>query len=204
MILHTEIPTWNDYDKTHDDVIKWRHFLCYWSFVRGIHRWLVDSPHKGQWHRAYFFFICAWTNSWANNQEASDLRCHHAHYDVIIMTDQILNSCSPVQAMECHNIALYWCSNLTLPGGPSLLRLRRKLLRSSTRMRLLFWFQSGRGLDCSTSLPRGLRPIAAEPQSAQAGTMEQSSTWAKICHFSEVGHRSRSLAAFFFRKFLGD
>ena len=68
----------------------------------------------------------------------------------------------------------------------------------------LFWFQSGRGLDCSTSLPRGLRPIAAEPQSAQGGTMEQSSTWAKICHFSEVGHWSRSLAAFFFRKFLGD
>ena len=21
--------------------------LCYWSFVRGIHRWSVDSPHKG-------------------------------------------------------------------------------------------------------------------------------------------------------------
>ena len=61
----------------------------------------------------------------------------------------------------------------------------------------LFWFQSGRGLDCSTSLPRGLRPIAAEPQTAQGGTMEQSSTWAKICHFSEVGHWSRSLAAFF-------
>ena len=61
----------------------------------------------------------------------------------------------------------------------------------------LFWFQSGRGLDCSTSLPRGLRPIAAEPQSAQGGTMEQSSTWAKICHFTEVGHWSRSSAAFF-------
>ena len=68
----------------------------------------------------------------------------------------------------------------------------------------LFWFQSGRGLDCSTSLPRGLRPIAAQPQAAQGGTMEQSSTWAKICHFSEVGHWCRSLAAFFFRKFLGD
>ena len=69
----------------------------------------------------------------------------------------------------------------------------------------LFWIQSGRGLDCSTSLPRGrLRPIAAEPQSAQGGTMEQSSWWAKICHFGEVGHWSRSLAAFFFRKFLGD
>ena len=24
----------------HDDVIKWKHFLCYWPFVRGIHRWI--------------------------------------------------------------------------------------------------------------------------------------------------------------------
>ena len=27
----------------------------------------------------------------------------------------------------------------------------------------------------------GLRPIAAEPQAVQGGTMEQSSTWSKIC-----------------------
>ena len=32
----------------HDDVIKWKHFLRYWPFVRGIHRSLVNSPHKGQ------------------------------------------------------------------------------------------------------------------------------------------------------------
>ena len=25
----------------------WKLFLCYWPFVRGIHRWPVDSPHKG-------------------------------------------------------------------------------------------------------------------------------------------------------------
>ena len=44
----------------HDDVIKWKHFPCYWPFVRGIHRWPVNSPHKGQWHRALVFsLICA-------------------------------------------------------------------------------------------------------------------------------------------------
>ena len=33
-----------------DDVIKWKHFPCYWPFVRGIHRSPVNSPqHKGQW-----------------------------------------------------------------------------------------------------------------------------------------------------------
>ena len=30
----------------HDDVIKWKHFLRYWPFVRGIHRLPVNSPHK--------------------------------------------------------------------------------------------------------------------------------------------------------------
>ena len=30
----------------HDDVIKWKHFPRYWPFVRGIHRWPVNSPHK--------------------------------------------------------------------------------------------------------------------------------------------------------------
>ena len=29
----------------HDDVIKWKHFLRYWHFVRGIHRSPVNSPH---------------------------------------------------------------------------------------------------------------------------------------------------------------
>ena len=30
----------------HDDVIKWKHFPCYWPFVWGIHRSPVNSPHK--------------------------------------------------------------------------------------------------------------------------------------------------------------
>ena len=33
----------------HDDVTKWKHFPCYWPFLRGIHRSPVNSPHKGQW-----------------------------------------------------------------------------------------------------------------------------------------------------------
>ena len=36
----------------HDDVIKWKHFLRYWPFVRGIYRSLVNSPHRGQWRGA--------------------------------------------------------------------------------------------------------------------------------------------------------
>ena len=71
---------------THDDVIKWKHFLRHWPFVRGIHRSSVNSPHRGQWRGALkFFFICTRINGWVNNREAGDLRRHCAHYDVIVM-----------------------------------------------------------------------------------------------------------------------
>ena len=32
------------------------------------------------------FFICVWTNCWANNREAGDVRRHCGHYDVTVMT----------------------------------------------------------------------------------------------------------------------
>ena len=69
--------------RSHDDVIKWKHFPRYWPFVRGIP---VDSPHKGQWRGALMFsLICPWINGRANNQDARDLRRHRAHYDVAVM-----------------------------------------------------------------------------------------------------------------------
>ena len=70
----------------HDDVIKWKLFPRYWPFVRGIHRSLVNSPHKDQWRRALMFsLICARIDGWVNNREAGDLRRHQAHCDVIVM-----------------------------------------------------------------------------------------------------------------------
>ena len=71
---------------SHDDIIKWKHFPRNWPFVWGIHRSLVNSPHKGQWCGALMFsLICAWINDWVNNREAGDLRCYRAHHDVIVM-----------------------------------------------------------------------------------------------------------------------
>ena len=70
----------------HDDVIKWKHFPRQWPFVRGIRRSLVNSPHKGHWRGALMIsLIWAWTDSWANNGDAGDLRRYRAHYDVIVM-----------------------------------------------------------------------------------------------------------------------
>ena len=78
----------NDTYTHHDDVIKWKHYPRYWPFVRGFigHRWitLIKAQRRGA---LIFFFICAWINAWVNNNEAGDLRCHRAHYDVIIMIE---------------------------------------------------------------------------------------------------------------------
>ena len=71
---------------TYDDVIKWKHFPRYWPFVRGIHRWPVNSPHKDQWRRALIFsLIYAWTNGRINPRDAGDLRRHRVHYDITVM-----------------------------------------------------------------------------------------------------------------------
>ena len=63
-------------------------FSRYWPFVRGIHRWPVNSPHKRPVTRSFDFFslICTWINGWINNGEAGDLRCHRTHYDCTVMS----------------------------------------------------------------------------------------------------------------------
>ena len=94
-----------------DDVIKWKHFLCYWPFVRGIHRSSVNSPHKGQWRGALMFsLICAWINGRVNSREAGDLRRHRFHYDVTVSTVMampavvsILRSVSTCQEWSQHH-----------------------------------------------------------------------------------------------------
>ena len=73
--------------KPHDDVINLKHFPRYWPFVRGIYRPPVYLPHTGQWRGALMLcLICSWTNGWAKNRDAGDLRRHHAHHDVTVMS----------------------------------------------------------------------------------------------------------------------
>ena len=85
--------------KFHDDVIKWKHFLRNWPFVRGIHRSQVNSPHKGQWRGALMFtLICARIDGWVNTREAGDLRRYRPHYDVIVNFTEI----SSIIHDHCH------------------------------------------------------------------------------------------------------
>ena len=77
----------------HDDVIKWKRFPRYWPFVRAIHRFPVNSPHKGQWRGALMFsLICVWISGWVNNREAGDLRRYRAHYDVTVTNQWVKRS----------------------------------------------------------------------------------------------------------------
>ena len=89
----------------------WRHlmetFSVYSPFARGIHRSLVNSPHKGQWRGALtIFLICAWTNSWVNDRDAGDLRHNHAHYDVIVMLVRPRASATMALTMQSKHISV--------------------------------------------------------------------------------------------------
>ena len=100
----------------HDDVIKWKHFMHYWPFVRGIHWSPVNSPHKGQWRGALMFFlICAWINGWVNNAEAGHLRCHGAHYDVTVMIVYTINYTPNSSATSVISL---WCVGLWMNHFP--------------------------------------------------------------------------------------
>ena len=73
-------------ESPHDDFIKWQNFPRYWPFARWIHRSPMDSSHKGQWRGVLMFsLIYAWTNGWANNRDADDLRRHRVNFDVTVL-----------------------------------------------------------------------------------------------------------------------
>ena len=67
----------------------WRHQMETFSVLLAI--CAGNSPVPGEFPaqrpvtRSFdvFFLICAWINCWVNNREASDLRHHRAHYNVM-------------------------------------------------------------------------------------------------------------------------
>ena len=97
VITHFKLPNFND--ALHDEFMKWKHVPRYWPFVRGIHRFPVNSPHKGQWRGALISsLICVWINSWLNNRQAGNLRRYRANYDVIVINSTAVNSLRPSDA----------------------------------------------------------------------------------------------------------
>ena len=87
----------------HDDVIKWKKIPRYWSFVRGIHRSPVNSPHKGQCRGALMFsLIYARINGWVTNREAGDLGCDRTYHDVTVMSIALFTHTIQVYLLHWH------------------------------------------------------------------------------------------------------
>ena len=57
LVSYFNYPCGDFFPLNHDGVIKWKHFPRYRPFVWGIHRWPVNSPHKGQWCGALMFSL---------------------------------------------------------------------------------------------------------------------------------------------------
>ena len=52
----------------HVEAIKWKHFLRYWPFLRGIYRSPVNSLHKGPVTRSFDIFFDLCLNKWLSKQ----------------------------------------------------------------------------------------------------------------------------------------
>ena len=92
----------------------WRHqmetFSALLALCAGNSPVPVNSLHKGQWRRALMFsLICVRINDWVNNPEGGDLRRHHAHYDVTLMTGHYVTGVSWYQWHLSFNASLYNC-----------------------------------------------------------------------------------------------
>ena len=90
-LTNDDLVYWRMY---HDDVIKWKHFResdpLYGEFTgnRWIH--LTKASDAELW---CFLWSAPWINGWVDNREAGDLRCHRAHYDVIVMMHYSASMC---------------------------------------------------------------------------------------------------------------
>ena len=80
------------------DVIKWKHFLYHWPFVRGIHCPLMNSPNKGQWRGALMFSLVCTLNKrlskqswgWWFETSSRSLWHHYNAYDCHHATEAML------------------------------------------------------------------------------------------------------------------
>ena len=90
----------------------WWSFPLYWPFVRGIHRSLANSPHKGQWCGALMFsLICAWTFRLSKQSRRRwfevPSRSLRRHYKAWLALRSVL-----FQQKPCKKVAVRLCSPL--------------------------------------------------------------------------------------------
>ena len=75
---------------SHYDVITGKCFLHYWPFVRGIHLWLVNSPHKkATIEYLMISLLIAWGWSWTNSQVCWWFGTPRGNSNVMVMPAKI-------------------------------------------------------------------------------------------------------------------
>ena len=95
----------------------WRHqmetFSALLAICKGNPSVTDGFPHKGQWRGALMFsFIYAWTNGWANNRDAGDLRPSRAFYDITVMRNHVETLCSNCELNNVSEIGAVRISNV--------------------------------------------------------------------------------------------
>ena len=101
-----------------DDVIKWKHFPCYWSFVQGIHQSSVNSPKKRPVMWSFDVFFDMHLNSkrlrywWF--QTPSHLLWRHCNVCHITFVDQMMSS--KMSDMISRNLTTLWSLKMFMPG----------------------------------------------------------------------------------------
>ena len=69
------------------DVAWWRHQMSFSALLahcEGNPPFTGRLPFQRRW-ALVFSLICVWTNGWANNRDAGDMRRHRAHSDVTVI-----------------------------------------------------------------------------------------------------------------------
>ena len=94
----------------HDDVIKWKPFPRYLPFVRGIHRWPVNSPHKWPVTRSFDVFFDLRPNKrlskqswgWCFETPSRPLWLHcKGSYPYVLAMEQVLVSLLENMTVKC-------------------------------------------------------------------------------------------------------
>ena len=84
-----------DVNLGHTRLYQMKAYPRYWLFAGES---TGHSPHKVQQGGGGLMFslICAWTNTWANDRDAGDLRRYRAHYDVTVMIRINVDQCQTI------------------------------------------------------------------------------------------------------------
>ena len=78
---------------------------------------------NGKWRGVLMFpLIFAWTKRWANNRGAGDMRCHRAHYDVSVMSDDVFK-CISLNENGWIKISLKFVRKLRISNDPAYVQI---------------------------------------------------------------------------------